>query len=633
MTEYLAPYVNLDSVGDQTSSIPVICNRIPEPNETGVSSSNSIQFDLWNPTGIGFKLDTLQVTANTLPAIVDGVIQAPFSGSISGTYQDSWVRVILSGVSWESLSNVNIDIEIDTWDGFSISDSYLYVIADETAPEVYSATATHRSTIRIVYAQSVIDPDATSVIATFPWGGESLAYDSSLSSWVLSPLAYPYLRSTITEPYTLAEGTILGLIINGAEHLIAIPALSGTTAVAVASDLNSVLASIGASAIAYNNRLYIRNADPTGTIEVINRGAQAILKLESGIQYARLPFGTPEGTYSISTKATFASGVVEFQTVSLELLNSIETLRLIDFGLVMGDSALVAGNYVITIDPFIVAYEIRPTWIPTVESVTKISDNTYDLVLDTDMTPQGPYILTVFNVYDASGNLVSSDHDSVTYRGFSPQTPTRRQFDLFRMQPLYNRQEDQSYGSTLLKFMRVLQEVEDQLLADMDEYTGIFNLDNAPDWFIEAFLSSHGSPFDFMPIDVTKKRQLSAILVDLLRIRATNPGIEAALKFFFGFTTVSITSAWGLGWLLGDSIRSILGTSTVLNSSDRRDKFTIIVEVDRDLTEDELWQVKRVIEVMKPDHIHYDLRQPEAPFVPNHWQLGYSVLGTNTIVH
>jgi hypothetical protein len=58
------------------------------------------------------------------------------------------------------------------------------------------------------------------------------------------------------------------------------------------------------------------------------------------------------------------------------------------------------------------------------------------------------------------------------------------------------------------------------------------------------------------------------------------------------------------------------------------------VIVDRSLTEEERELLRFIVDIMKTSHTHLiDIIEPSAPFVPDNWQIPWSELAINTILH
>jgi phage tail-like protein len=265
----------------------------------------------------------------------------------------------------------------------------------------------------------------------------------------------------------------------------------------------------------------------------------------------------------------------------------------------------------------------------TIAPVGAIADGTTVVVeLDSEMTPDVRYEVRMTGVADRSGNLASPPHDRVVFVGFRPPRPARRRFDLWSMIPKYNRREDTT--GDLRRFISCLQEVTDLLLAEIDRFSDIFDIERAPAPFLDLILADLGNPFVF-ELDTLGKRRLAASLVEMYRQKGTAVGIRNAVRFFLAIEITAIAAFAGATLILGESE---LGVDWELGPSDRFARYAFDVDVDRVLTDLERNQIRAIVKLLKPAHTHFvALREPTAPPVVDHWLLGISELGDTTLLH
>jgi phage tail-like protein len=196
------------------------------------------------------------------------------------------------------------------------------------------------------------------------------------------------------------------------------------------------------------------------------------------------------------------------------------------------------------------------------------------------------------------------------------------------MLPKHNRRDDTT--GDLFRFIACLQEVTDLLLADVDRWPDIFDLERAPESFLELILQDLGNPFPF-ELDVLGKRRLAAVLVEMYRQKGTAQGIKNAVRFFLGIEIVAITAFNADTLVLGESL---LGVDWVLGPSDRFARYAFNVVVARILSATERKRLRAIVEYLKPAHTHFvDLVEPFPPVIPDHWELGLSDLGETTLLH
>lgn len=248
--------------------------------------------------------------------------------------------------------------------------------------------------------------------------------------------------------------------------------------------------------------------------------------------------------------------------------------------------------------------------------------------LDVEMSPDVEHEVQALGVTDLSGNAVLPPFDKARFKGFRPARPASRRFDLWQMLPKHNRRDDTT--GDLLRFISCLQEVTNLLLADLDRWPDIFDLERAPEPFLDLILQDLGNPFPF-DLDMRGKRRLAAVLVEMYRQKGTAQGIKNAVRFFLGIDIMAITAFNADALVLGESL---LGVDWVLGPSDRFAKYAFNVVVARILTPTERKHVRAIVEYLKPAHTHFvDLVEPFPPVVPDHWELGVSNLGDTTDLH
>jgi phage tail-like protein len=405
--------------------------------------------------------------------------------------------------------------------------------------------------------------------------------------------------------------------------------------ITAAAALDAVLSPLGAGCYARNKFAWVYSKDPAGTIEILPGGVNDLMRCETGEKIRRLPFGTAEGSYSIPVTSTDALGRVSLATFPRELLADGSDFLLEQPGEVFSDAVLAAANYLLTLDLAWCQQNMRPGYVPAVADVQAVDGSSVLVTFEQDFTPGIPYTLHVENVTDAVGNLITPNPSTADFFGYSPEVPAKRQFSLYtNMFAGFMRQQDEAQDFTLKKVCAILEEPLFQILADMDEYTLAKNPSTAPIRVVDALLETYGGTFAFLGLSEADRRVLLEVLVDLWRLRGTEAGIVAALRLFFGFTSTTFEYYWGTHWLLGSTDKSELGVTTVLNSSILRDRFSFLITVDRALSATERGQVVRVVEMMKTGHTHLiGVLEPAIPFVPDHWQLPWSELGIDTLLH
>jgi phage tail-like protein len=220
-----------------------------------------------------------------------------------------------------------------------------------------------------------------------------------------------------------------------------------------------------------------------------------------------------------------------------------------------------------------------PAVTPRVESALA-TDNILDLTLDTEMTPDARYEVWAHGVEDRVGNGCAPPFDRVTVRGFRPERPSNRRFDLWEMLPRFNRREDTT--GDLWRLIACLQDVTDLLLADIDRMSDRWDIDRATERDLDLILQDIGNPFD-ISLDLTSKRRLAGCLVAMYRDKGTARGIRDAVRFFLGIE-VQIVTFTDTSMRLGESA---LNDDWELGTDDRRLRFAFSVRAPRLLTQTE----------------------------------------------
>jgi phage tail-like protein len=251
-----------------------------------------------------------------------------------------------------------------------------------------------------------------------------------------------------------------------------------------------------------------------------------------------------------------------------------------------------------------------------------------DVTVSTEMTPDARYLVRAAGVADVAGNPTAPPFMGLVVTGYRSPRPARRRFDLWSMLPKHNRRGDTT--GDLARFIACLQEITDLLLAEIDRFAEIFDLERAPPQFLDLVLRDLGNPFPF-DLDTLGKRRLAAVLVEMYRQKGTASGVRNAVRFFLGINITAITGLAESALVLGVSE---LGIDWELGPSDRFARYAFSIVVARALSATERKQLRAIVEYLKPAHTHFvDLVEPGAPFVADDWEIGVSELGVRTLLH
>ena len=192
----------------------------------------------------------------------------------------------------------------------------------------------------------------------------------------------------------------------------------------------------------------------------------------------------------------------------------------------------------------------------------------------------------------------------------------------------HNRRADET--GDLARFIACLQEITDLLLAEVDRYPDIFDVERAPPAFLDLILQDLGNPFPF-ELDTLGKRRLASVLVEMYRQKGTAVGVKNAIRFFLGVDIEAITPLAATALTLGEAE---LGVDWELGPSDRFARYAFDVKVGRILSETERRQLRAIVAYLKPAHTHFvNLVEPLPPPTFDDWELGESLVGVTTELH
>jgi phage tail-like protein len=248
-------------------------------------------------------------------------------------------------------------------------------------------------------------------------------------------------------------------------------------------------------------------------------------------------------------------------------------------------------------------WSLLTTTLPAVQlsvvGVERITDLSFRLSVDIDMTHGATYTVTAANVTDALGNAVVPPDDSATFVALDCRAEGR-DFQLIRQLPKINRREDDT--TDLRRFISVLQETFDELLCDIDAWSDILDLDLAPERFVDAMLADFAQPFDFAgELSLTDKRRLMRVLVDIYQLKGTEQGIVDVVRFFLGFDVDVIEPYSDDTWVLGERY---LGIDTYLGGGTTSLIYSFSIQSPVVLTDVQRERIAAIANYMRPAHTH-----------------------------
>lgn len=270
-------------------------------------------------------------------------------------------------------------------------------------------------------------------------------------------------------------------------------------------------------------------------------------------------------------------------------------------------------------------FTLDRTSVPAVDvgvASATASGSAVDLDLDDDASPGATYRVIAEGVVDMAGNAIA-DGASIESTAFVPDAPDERRFDLWSMIPDYNRADDPAGDLRLLT--QAWQEVVDLLLADIDRFGEIIDLERAPAGFIDLLIAQLGCPFDVADLDTQERRRLAAVLVDIYKAGGTAQGMIDVVRLFLGIT-IEIEPLGRTDMRLGTSKLNIDWT---LGSDDLRvlHSFAAVFPVTLTAKQQDLARV--LLEWMKVAREHVVIREPDST-MDMRWVLGSGELGTST---
>ena len=264
-------------------------------------------------------------------------------------------------------------------------------------------------------------------------------------------------------------------------------------------------------------------------------------------------------------------------------------------------------------------------------SVAKTSNPAmFDVTVDIEMSPNALYKVTVLNTEDLFDNMIEPPDNVAEFAGYACPKPADRDLLLWDWVPDYNKREDVDVGHLKL-FVDILQDVVDLLFCLIDRFSEIYDVDLAPEPFVDAMLKDLGNPFPFV-LSLPDKRRLARVLVEIYRQKGTKQGIINVIRFFLGVEVeIEVLNNSDEQWVLGESE---LGEDTWLGPSDQYLLYSFRIIAPYALTEEQRERIVTIANYMKVAHEHLiELKEPVVPVEFDHWELGFSLLGEETILH
>lgn len=331
--------------------------------------------------------------------------------------------------------------------------------------------------------------------------------------------------------------------------------------------------------------------------------------------------GAVDTTYSFRTRDTTPLQVSSAQardkrTVRITFNDSVDTV-----------AALIPANY---------TFETvtRPAVTVVASNVTLVSPNEVDVTTDIEFSQGADYVVSAFNLTDDTGNPLSGV-TSASFTGFVPNIPAGRYFQFWELFPEDVRRRDTT--GDFRTFALCIQDVIDLLLCSIDDWVQVFDVERAPEPFVDAILCDLGNPFNFIDLSDNDKRRLAITLTTIYSRKGTAAGIIDTVRFLTGVDiTIEVVNARTDFWEVG---RSRLGTNTVIAPPSGSPLwYSFRINAATELTQEQRDQILQIATYMKPAHEHIlgirDITDIQ-PLPPVFWNLGVtgqSELGLNTVL-
>ena len=333
---------------------------------------------------------------------------------------------------------------------------------------------------------------------------------------------------------------------------------------------------------------------------------------------------TVNAATSIDTSSTSWSFTVA-DTAGPRLVSAVATgLREVTctFNEQINPADILPENFTVTLvsDP--------PAFVPAVIDAV-LDDLNVILTIDQVVTPGATYLVTAAGNRDLFLNVIESPYNTAEFMAYTSElTPPTRVLSLYRELPEADRDTDVSGDLKML--CDILDEGLRAATTVVDEWPLVVtDPDTAPEQFLDAILWELGNPFNWLDLAIAKKRLLGRWLLALYALKGSGPGIIAAVRLLLGIEVKIHVYAWGAA-PLGEAI---VGVDWILGSDDEDDLYTFWVIIPEQLDAATRVAVNRIVDIMKVAHERHILIEPQDVFVPDHWALGYSALGTQTILH
>lgn len=202
LIEAEVPAFYVEKIALVTATGPLILNQIPDPGAgTHQAPSTPIDFDIVDLGANGIDTATINVTINSIAAIVNGVAQTGYSATITSIGDTAHVRMT-PNAPYDSASTVHVSVAAQTLSTHIPLNpnptTWNFIVADNIPPVIADATARDTKTIRVTWNEAVLaatafgandalNPARYALRPTVPVGGIIAAVTPNVLS--VSPLS------------------------------------------------------------------------------------------------------------------------------------------------------------------------------------------------------------------------------------------------------------------------------------------------------------------------------------------------------------------------------------------------------------------------------------------------------------
>lgn len=590
LTGITLPSIYIDLVEESTFSGLLVANEHPERDSVGADSSGAFRLDVLCTNGNNVDLAATDVYVEGVQAYDGGTSSwiNSFTGTITRLQVSSpllvdW-RMELSGVSsWTAGNSATLTKQTGNPAGFASGIQVLRVAYNGTAdPSAYQSVLSIGQDYRVrgwARGDGTANPEV---------------YDGATQLWAgTSSTTWQQFDETFTATAALC-------------HLTAIASAAG-----YCEFDNVVLEELGPDYRFEGQAPAAWASEQVITIRVVSAD-------DGG------PIDTLDQSYDFTVEDTVAPTVISVVARDHETLRVTFSEGMAATSATASKSAINPASYSLE---FVPADEYEAAVWAVISSASVVSAAVYDLVVDMPLTFNKTYQLTC-NVEDDSGVDIDVLANSATFTSWQPPGWERVHCpDFYEYFSEKARERDEG---DLQRLCSVVQDQWEYMVWDAYRFPAdTFDHVTAPEQEIDRMLADAGNPFDF-DLDVDEKRYLLELLPRLYGLKGTETGIRALADFFTNITITDVRPFTEACWIMGVSY---LGTGTYLGPSIQRNLYSFDVIVNTELTDAQRNKLARLIDYEKVAHEHAYIVEPTDPEFIDHWSLGLSYLGLNTLLH